>query len=347
MTLTRRCPLTCAHCSTNSMLSSEEHDASIFLRFAGTFSPESHPQVLWLTGGEPLLRPGLVEAVAAQAHAAGTLVAMITGGFFARTGRIARPLRRAIDAVDHVIVSLDVFHEVQVRRTEVFRLVRELVDDGRDVSFQIVGTGSDDPYLDDVTSHLREYFDGRVPALVAPLGSAGRAAEWLPAPKASAPHFDAAPAPLPCTMAAWPVVAFDGTVVACCNQTVVDGPPPEHLRLGHASVDDWATIRERCVRSTALRAIRVLGPQAIEAQYGGGGCDGYCSTCVRLADEPGLLGRVDADFDRPVAEAMEEQVVAMQRRSGPIAFAERFGIRAYADLLSLGYSEEGSETCVA
>lgn len=31
--LTRRCPLTCAHCSTNSLMTSEEYAERIFLRF--------------------------------------------------------------------------------------------------------------------------------------------------------------------------------------------------------------------------------------------------------------------------------------------------------------------------
>ena len=42
LTLTRRCPLSCAHCSTNSMLSSEEHSAAIFADFAATFTPDDH-----------------------------------------------------------------------------------------------------------------------------------------------------------------------------------------------------------------------------------------------------------------------------------------------------------------
>ena len=57
LTLTRRCPLTCAHCSTNSMMDSEEHAADLFLRFAESLTPTDHPGVLALTGGEALLRP--------------------------------------------------------------------------------------------------------------------------------------------------------------------------------------------------------------------------------------------------------------------------------------------------
>src|SRR5439155_790110 len=82
----------------------------------------------------------------------------------------------------------------------------------------------------------------------------------------------------PCTLAAWPLVAFDGTIVACCNQTVVDGPAPDHLRIGHAATDDWQDVRERYLRSTLLRAIRTYGPEYVANRFSERvSCDGYCS----------------------------------------------------------------------
>ena len=111
MALTRRCPLSCEHCSTNSTLHSEEVDESTYLDFADTFSAEQRPEMLSLTGGEPLLRPHLVTELARRAHAVGTRVAMITGMFFARKASHARVLDEAIDSVNHITASLDFFHE--------------------------------------------------------------------------------------------------------------------------------------------------------------------------------------------------------------------------------------------
>src|ERR1700712_1959799 len=84
LSLTRGCPLTCAPCSTNSMMSSEEHDEQIFRRFVDTFTVEDHPELVWLTGGEPLLRPALVLDLVAACHRVGTRVAIITGLYYAR-----------------------------------------------------------------------------------------------------------------------------------------------------------------------------------------------------------------------------------------------------------------------
>src|SRR5215211_2738624 len=98
LSLTRRCPLSCAHCSTNSSLVSEEHAASPFLRLVESFTPDCRPEILVLTGGEPLVRPRLVRALTERAHAVGTRVVLASGMFFARQQALSRSLDETIAA---------------------------------------------------------------------------------------------------------------------------------------------------------------------------------------------------------------------------------------------------------
>ena len=134
------------------------------------------------------------------------------------------------------------------------------------------------------------------------------------------------------------LAAFDGTVVACGNDDVVDGPAPAHLRLGHADVDGWPAVRARTLASSMLRAIRTYGPEHLAERHGGGAirCDGYCSTCRRLSDHVELAGRVDEQMRGPSAALVEEHVLALQRHAGANGFIRRFGMSSYADLVSLG-----------
>ena len=336
MALTRRCPLSCAHCSTNSMLSSEEHGADMFLRFVATFTAEDHPDALLLTGGEPLLRPKLVMELAERARGVGSRVHLMSGMFFARRPTVPAPIRRAIAAVDHLTASLDIFHEQQVSRDNVFRVMRELLDDGQDVSFQITGLNAADPYLAEVTADIRRTFDDRVPAMVRYVDPVGRAKTWLKPSQAPAAHI----VPMPCTGAAWPVVTFDGTVVACCNQTVVDGPAPPHLRLGHISEDDWPTVRARSLESPMMRAIRAVGPEYMADRFGGGkiACTGYCATCYRLGSAPELVQRIEDLTRRPAMRLIESQMAALRREQ----FEGEFFAREYAPMLRLGVAAAGS-----
>jgi pyruvate-formate lyase-activating enzyme len=337
VTLTRRCPLACAHCSTNSMLSSEQQAADPFEQFAATFTAADHPGLVWFTGGEPLLRPGLVRSLAARCQAVGAATAMITGGYFAReSGKVSSALWGALTAVDHVVFSLDAFHERQVPRRAVFAVVRKLLEAGRDVSFQLVGTGADDRYLAGLTSGIRQAFDDRVPMLVARLAAVGRAKNLLelPAP-CGGPRGQSAD---PCTMAAWPVIAFDGTIIACCNQEAVDGPPPDHLRLGHAAEISWPELAARVRRDAVLQALRVVGPEYLAAAGRTGPLDGrYCGTCHQLPRRPGALAAAAAMAARPTFATVAEQVVSMQVAAGAHGFASVYGISEYAGLVMLGH----------
>lgn len=336
LALTRRCPLSCAHCATNSTFTSEEAPAEMFLRFVGSFTDDEHPEVLAISGGEAFLRPALLQELAERAALVGCRTAALSGMFWARDRRIPPPIKRAIDALDHFSCSLDVFHEREVRRADVYRALDTLLSEGKDVSVHLVGLDAGDPYLVERTEEIRERFDDRVPMLVNAVNAYGRAAEWLEVPDAD--DDASATDPNPCSLAAWPVVAFDGTVVACGNDDVVDGPAPAHLRLGHAGVDGWPAIRARTLTSSMLRAIRTFGPEHLADRAGRGtiACDGYCSTCQRLGDDAGVVARVDDLMQRSSAPLVEEHVLALQRHAGPEGFIRRFGMGRYADLVTLG-----------
>src|SRR5215210_4567743 len=84
VTLTRRCPLSCAHCSTASTMGAEQVEAGRLRRFIASITTQTAPQVVLFTGGEPLLRPDLLIELASLTRAAGSAAAVLTGGFFAR-----------------------------------------------------------------------------------------------------------------------------------------------------------------------------------------------------------------------------------------------------------------------
>ncbi|MFD6529731.1 radical SAM protein [Streptomyces sp. NPDC060184] len=335
LTLTRRCPLSCAHCSTSSTMAGEQTAADRLRRFVASFTVDDAPRVVLLTGGEPLLRPGLAAGLATLARAAGTRTALLSGMFFARGGgSVPARIMRAITAADHFSASLDVHHEREVARADVFAAVRRVLDAGVPASFHLTGTGPDDPYLADVVAAVRREFADHVPMLVNDVRPVGRAASWTGA--ATRPDT-AGGAAVPCPMAAWPTVAFDGTVVACCNQQTVDARPvPAHLLLGHVAEDDWSTVRRRSLASPVLRLLRVVGPGHLTARYAPGtpAC-GWCATCRNIADRPEVLAGAARDGAGPVGELLDLHSTRSQLAAGPAAFVRRHGSSAYAGLVTL------------
>ncbi|NBM20208.1 radical SAM protein [Streptomyces sp. GC420] len=333
LTLTRRCPLSCAHCSTASTMESrEEPDAGQLRRFVGSFTAEDRPDVMMLTGGEPLLLPDLVSRLAGSARVSGTRTALLSGMFFARAGTVPERVMRAVAAVDHFSASLDAHHEREVPRPAVFRALRAIREAGIPVSFHLTGTGPADPYLADVTHAIDREFDGTVPVLVNEVRAFGRAASWAGRAR-TAVDTDRA---LPCAMAAWPVVAFDGTVLACCNQDVVDRrPAPPHLRLGHIGADDWTTVRRRSLDSPMLRMIRTVGPSHLRARYAPAAAPArsYCEDCRLLATLPEVTSGAEAVASGAVGALLDLTAARRQLAEGPVALAARHGCAAYAPWL--------------
>ncbi|HET9168821.1 MAG TPA: radical SAM protein [Actinospica sp.] len=333
MTLTRRCPLSCAHCSTSSTKQGEEPRAEDLLRFVGSFTAEDRPDVLLLTGGEPLLLPGLARGLAARARTAGSRTVLLSGMFFARGGRIPAPILSAIESVDHFSASLDAQHEREVPRRDVFRALRWVLDLGIRVSVHLTGEGPQDPYLGDATAAVRREFDDRVPMLVNEIRAVGRAASWA---TATVDRVDGGRA-TPCAMAAWPVVAFDGSVLACCNQRVVDRrPAPPHLLLGHIAEDAWGTVRRRSLTSPMLRMIRAVGPAHLHDRYAfEPSGSGYCDVCRNLSTRPGVVAGAARDASGLVGEMLDREAARMQTEAGPVALLRRYGCAPYADLVAL------------
>jgi pyruvate-formate lyase-activating enzyme len=334
--LTRRCPLTCAHCSTNSTLTSEEYPPEMFVRFVRTFGIADRPEILSMSGGEALLRPELVRELADVARTAGTRSTVLSGMFFALSRRIPRKIMEAIQAVDHFSASVDIYHEREVPRANVFRALAELLSGGIDVSIHLVGRDANDPYIETIAGEVQSFFDGKVPMLVNGLSAFGRASAWLTLPSLEEPTAVEAN---PCAMAAWPVVGFDGTIIACGNDRVFE-LLPSHLRLGHAASDDWSTVRARCLNSSMMRAIRLFGPEYVAERFleGRNGCNGYCQSCMTLLDGSRAEQRIHQIMAKPSIAVLEQQVSIMQQEAGPLAFARCHGIPEYAGLINLGAS---------
>lgn len=333
--LTRRCPLRCGHCSTGSDLTvREEPDAGQLLRFVGSFTEENRPDVVMLTGGEPLLLPTLAGELSFLARRAGSRTAVLSGMFFARSKEIPPAILRAIAQVDHFSASLDVHHEREVARADVFRALHRIRESGVSVSFHLTGTGADDPYLADITRSIGKEFGGRVPSLVNEVRPFGRAASWA-RPARTGPDPSAA---APCSMAAWPVVAFDGTVLACCNQDTVDRrPAPAHLDLGHIASDDWGTVRRRALESPVLRMIRTVGPAHLAARSGAAPHPGsYCDGCRALGGDEAVTAAAGAVAAGPAGVLLDLAAARRGALGGPEGVVRRHGCSAYAPLVGAG-----------
>ncbi len=336
--LTQRCPLNCRHCSTSSTLGSADFSEAPFRRIVAGFTEDCRPDLVVMSGGEALLKAELVRWIGEASRRVGTSTQLMSGMYFAREPRIPPAVRRAIDAVDHLSASIDVFHEEEVPRANVLRILRELADEGKDLSIHLVGLDDDDPYLAEAIADIREQLGDRVPIAVNHVGPMGRAAEWF---DAAGPEPPWRPGPEPCMLASWPLVRYDGAVLACCKQAVIDMPVvPQHLLLGHAGVDSWETIRSRTLARDLLRAIRVVGPRSVRPEAAGSAC-GYCETCYGLGADPEAGRSAERLMARPTMALVERTAARMIREAGPEQFVRTYASPRFADLIAIGSQAAG------
>ncbi len=288
-------------------------DAKASLQFVKSFTREDHPELLLLTGGEPLLDPATVRKLAIIARRAGTRVCVISGMFFARSHSIPAPIQRAIAQVDHFTASMDEFHQAQVPLHAVIRCINQIRGMGVEVSIQATVRSADDPWLADLRAVISEESDTEIPMLLGTVGAVGRAKSFT---KSSPAELD--DMLQPCAFAAWPTVAWDGSVVACCNQGVVDGAVPEHLRLGHIAGSGWPAIRKICETRPMLRALRFYGPVGVRQVFESeptAACAGYCETCAALPAGGTLDSEVRARFSGQAMRRLESSFMEMQQEA--------------------------------
>jgi radical SAM family protein len=333
--LTRRCPLRCSHCVTDSSADSVQIPAGAYLKFAETFAEEP-PEIVIMSGGEPMLRPRLVTAIAARARAAGARSYVLTGAFFVNAAKIPAQIHRAIEEIDHLAISIDAFHECHVPQDSVHKLLAWLRARGISASVQVV-TWPGDRHAPLAISKLRDAFDDQLPVLVAPLISAGRTASWLRAAATAADD-----SPLPCALAAWPVVAADGTITACGSPRAGREDGPSHLRLGHLARDPWPVIRHRCLSAPVLRGVRAFGPRYLGARFEDASTEGYCGTCLRLSDRGETVARIAEAMQQPTGMLAEALALGPDSSGAARAFARRYGVAPYAELVELGYGSSGA-----
>ncbi|MGH3274903.1 MAG: radical SAM protein [Streptosporangiaceae bacterium] len=338
LALTRRCPLSCAHCTTESSLASEQYPDEPFRQIVASFKPDDRPELIYMSGGEALLRADLVQHLAERAREAGTRSVVLSGMYFARHHEGLTPaLRRAIGSVDHFAASLDVFHEREVSRRAVFDHLHKIRDVVADVSMQLTGLGDNDPYILGLVADIRAEFNDEVPILVGRVGRSGRAKEWLDAAPSGGVHDGLEP----CFLAAWPLVHYDGTVFACCNQEMAARTRAPHLVLGHARAHTWTQIRLRSRERAALRAIRLFGPHETRRRFGmEAGDEGVCANCCALPNGTASNEAMSEFFDRPGTFALEEAIDTVARAGSPEEFGRRQGIGMFSHLVTLGSRDQ-------
>lgn len=330
--LTRKCALSCEHCSTYSHpLANESPRSKELVQFVESFNESIAPKILFLTGGEPLMLPKLVSKLTDIAHFAGSRVVCITGLFFASIENGSKLLNE-IKNIDHLMISIDIFHEKQIGRNAIFKMLHKIRKLGIDISISTVGFGKDDLYLKDLIKYVRTEFEDQVPLFVNSINPVGRAKSFYSDIQSGPIALSSNESEIEgCKMMAWPVVAFDGTIVTCCNESVIDEDRPDHLILGHIRDTNWEAVRKKVTEDVILKAIRSVGPKYISRRFAPErACNGYCNTCKSLDTIQGIRQNITPWIQTPGMKILDDYISSY--------YYDKiiFNISPFSELISIG-----------
>ena len=300
---TRKCPLACRHCITESSPSAKgkmrleqaKQYLPILARFTSSIS---------FTGGEPLLYHKEIVQLAEYATQLGLGVRIVTGAGWVRDERTAhRKVSELAQAgVSGMTISSDGYHEEFSPRERAVLLARLAVAAGLDVRVNVVVPA--DATSDDA---CRSDFAGLPvkgqPVQLMRLGMA----RTLPLEQF---HWTDGPPKGPCGAVLKAEIDYDGTVYACCGPSTYSAKTSP-LVLGNAEAEPLEDILERAIQDPILEVISLIGPYGLyhllqgypagravfheRAKY-----FGICDLCLDITNSPALIAAIRErlhDFD--------------------------------------------------
>jgi pyruvate-formate lyase-activating enzyme len=330
--ITRRCNMTCGHCSVESSPSirGEPSDAELveWVRAAAAAGVTA----IRLTGGEPMLRTATVLRLVRECRRLGIVTGITSNGFWGRTpaqaDRHVRALKRA--GLSSITLSYDRYHAEFQGPDPVLHITNAA--ERRQVPLRVsLVRGTDEPELAQVVKRL-EALDG--PRIrVYDLQPVGRARE-LPATlhRGEIDGF--------CSAASFPALTDDGRLVACNGPSYFE-KSESPLVLGPVGETPLAELLERHRTDPILDTIRTRGPVALrdELRRTPGFEDfpfrlrytGICELCHQITRHPQAVAALRERLGQPEAVATRlavSQVIEGNRRQGMLSTGYVNGVGA-------------------
>jgi pyruvate-formate lyase-activating enzyme len=343
--LTRRCNMTCAHCSVESGpgVRGEPDEAALLdrVRQAGA----AGVRTLQLTGGEPMLRAAVARRLCREARRHGMAVTMTTNGFWGKAPRHAHRtlagLARA--GLGALTVSYDRYHADFQGLEPVLHIAAAARALGVPMAVNVVRV-ADDAEVTPIIEGLRAHPEVRLRLYdVQPVG---RARELPPETlREELAGF--------CSACAAPALTEDGRMLAC-NGPAFSAPAGSPLHVGSLREASLTELLARHAADPILDTIRTGGPSRLREElvrvpgfesfpfrrrYAG-----ICDLCLHVTSHPGAVAALRTRLADPGATAARraawEVIRHAREAAGPLTGAYVNGVGACRVFLRAAWQPE-------
>lgn len=304
VSLTNRCPLSCAHCVTQSgpKVSAPDLSAEAVDSFLTYVETNEDVALVSLTGGEVGLLPGTIRHFVERAGRVGIRIGLMTSAFWAKTPAAAERFLDACGPVHLVTLSTDHYHLEFVPLSFIRNAYRACTARGIPTLVRLTIASEPSAGERELEALLRREVGDSLQ--VQHLVNWGRAADLgLAAPDEPGANVPTMPCPT-----TGPHIMEGGQVIPCCNSlTALE--PTHDLVLGDLRQESYAEVWDRSKHDLLLLYIRLFGFHAIVAElqrlgFGITNTDiSPCEVCTRIfADQE--MSRAAAAWVRNPANAL-------------------------------------------
>ena len=316
--LTRRCNMSCAHCSVESGPRVEGQPDDEELLQSVRDAIRLGISTIQLTGGEPMLREDLVMRLLAEIKALGAYATLSSNGFWGKNAAVAAQKVRALSeaGVGRLTISYDRYHAEFQGSEPAVNIARAVEENDLSMQMSINFTRQ----MGDSLSDLVAPFEGFSKAQMRfyDVQAVGRARDFAPATlRAECEGF--------CTACCVSTLTDDGRMTACNGPSYFsDASSP--LVVGSLHEYSFGELMKKHRHDPILETIRTFGPSRLRReleQMPESGVElrdsysGMCDLCLHMTSQPQAMAAVRERLSQPraLAERAAAQRVMKDARS--------------------------------
>lgn len=297
--LTRKCNMSCAHCSVESSPNVKGEPTADELSRSLREAHESGVRSILLTGGEPMIREKIVFDLLKQAQQLGMMTSITTNGFWGKSPQKAEQTVARLKAagLSLLTISYDRYHAEYQGPEPSVNIARATTAAGLGLNVSITRT-ADEADLDAIMAPFA--LVPKANLRVYDVQLVGRARQFeTETLRDEVGGF--------CSACGTPAITDDGRVTACNGPSYFEdaGSP---LIVGRTGDEELETLLRRHRQDPILEAIRVCGPlwllgelermpgfEAWARPHYGGTCD----LCLHLNSDPAVTAKLREHLASP------------------------------------------------
>lgn len=290
--LTDRCPVGCLHCSVDSRPDSPRvQDLALLEELVTGLCRTPGITTVGISGGEPFTERSALELAVGRLRACDIHVVLYTSGYWAAR-RIPGWVPAVLADASCVFLSTDAYHRAMVTEEAWVRAARLIAAQDTWIVVQVVDQG--EALRESARLASLAFGDGwgdRMEIHPIPLLPVGRAAAWALPTGHARPGRDFAE----CGALGAPVIRYDGSTSACCNERVIMGQGPGRLRPRCASADDVVVLMGALREDPLLgvmrhQAVGALTEHPTFADLADRRFKDMCELCWAIQERAGSIG---------------------------------------------------------